>query len=156
MGDAPFAAHNGTFGEYPETFGESPETFLGIHVRMTDRQPRQSLEHLSKKIERLNLSPSQIFLATDNAEVEDYFAATHKNVVFMPKWRPQYDTGQQAGIHHYAALSDDYSKVETVLKESIVDMWLLSKCEYLIFQKNSRFSRMSAILKNQPAKTFSW
>jgi hypothetical protein len=132
--------------------------FVGVHVRMTDKHPQNSLEELSAKINKLNLPDLKIFLATDNVEVEDYFAATYnKSVVFTPKWRPQYDDKKQkTGIHHYAIWSGDYSKAETVLKESIVDMWLLSKCDYLICQKNSGFSQISAILKNQPDKTFSW
>ena len=128
---------------------------IGVHVRMTDLQPKSSLECLTRKIDKIQLQPSTIFLATDNERVEEYFDKHYKNVVFMPKHRLEY-ADAQTGIHHRAIRTGDYSLAETTLKESILDMWLLSKCEYLFCQGNSSFSKIAMTLKNQPEKTFLW
>jgi hypothetical protein len=135
------------------SFGLS-ETTIGIHVRMTDKTPSVSMEHLSQKIYGLKIKNPAIFLATDNKEVETYFLRNHQNVIFTQKWRPH--NNAKTGIHHYAFQTGNYGMAETVLKESIIDMWLLSRCEYLIYQKNSGFSTISSILKNQENKTWWW
>ncbi|SFE96362.1 hypothetical protein [Thermophagus xiamenensis] len=128
---------------------------IGVHVRMTDKQPDSSLDSLKKIINDLKTKSSNIFLATDNKMVEDYFLKNFKNVVFTSKWRPE-DYGQKMGIHQFAIRHEKYDHAETILKESIIDMWLLAHCEFLIYQKNSSFSKISAIIKNEPEKTFSW
>ncbi|NLZ74161.1 MAG: hypothetical protein GX905_10190 [Bacteroidales bacterium] len=128
---------------------------IGVHVRMTDKQPSNSLQYLKEKISHLNLENYQIFLATDNIEAEEFFQSNFKNIVFTKKWRPNGEA-RNKGIHQYASRNEDYEMAERQLRESIIDMWLLSKCEYLIWQENSSFSRVSAVLKNEPSKTFSW
>jgi len=131
------------------------ENTIGVHVRMTDKQPDATLDTLKAKINSLNIGSPQIFLATDNQEVEEYFLQHFNHVVFTEKWRPE-NTGKQMGVHQYAIRNKDYEAAETMLKESIIDMWLLSKCEYLIAQKNSSFSRISSTFKNQVEKTYNW
>lgn len=128
---------------------------VGIHIRMTDKQPDSDLDKLIKKIKDLGFEKKQVFLATDNPEIEDSFQGIFSNLIFLPKWRPEH-IGKQMGVHQYAIRNKDYGMAERQLKESIIDMWLLSKCEFLIYQKNSSFSRVSAVLKNEPTKTFSW
>ena len=135
------------------------ENTVGVHVRMTDLQPKSSLEHLMKKINNIKPPHSNIFLATDNERVEVFFRQRYPNTVFLPKHRLETtgeQTGEQTGVHHRSIRTGDFSQAETILKESILDMWLLSKCEYLIRQENSSFSKISAIMKNQPEKTFIW
>jgi hypothetical protein len=128
---------------------------VGVHIRMTDKQPDSDLDQLFKKIKDLGLEEKQLFLATDNPKVEDIFQRIFPKLIFLPKWRPEH-LGKQMGVHQYAIRNKDYGMAERQLKESIIDMWLLSKCEYLIYQQNSSFSRVSAVLKNEPTKTFSW
>jgi hypothetical protein len=128
---------------------------VGVHVRMTDLQPKAPLTSLTQKIDKMKLNSHRIFLATDNEQIEEYFKQRYQNVIFMPKHRMEY-ADARTGIHHRAVRTGDYSMAETVLKESIIDMWLLSKCEYLFCQGNSSFSKIAAILKNQPEKTFVW
>ena len=128
---------------------------IGVHVRMTDLQPKSSLECLTRKIDKMQPNHFSTFLATDNDQVEEYFSRQYKNVVCLPKHRLE-NTDSKTGIHHYAIRTGDYSLAETTLKESILDMWLLSKCGYIFCQGNSSFSKISAILKNQPEKTFVW
>lgn len=128
---------------------------VGVHIRMTDKQPDSDLDQLFKKIKDLGLEEKQLFLATDNPKVEDIFQRIFPKLIFLPKWRPEH-LGKQMGVHQYAIRNKDYGMAERQLKESIIDMWLLSKCEYLIYQTNSSFSRVSAVLKNEPNKTYSW
>jgi hypothetical protein len=132
---------------------------IGIHVRMIERRHSCEPEYISEKIHRvakkLKLRRPKIFLATDSDYIEDYFREKHPTAVFTEKWRPDGEY-RHTGVHHYASMTGDYSKSERALKESIIDMWLLSKCDYLIYQKGSTFSIHSAILKNEPERTFSW
>ena len=131
------------------------EHVIGIHVRMTDLQPKLSLESLTRKIDKIQKPHSIVFLATDNERVEEYFSRYYQNVVFLPKHRLEY-ADARTGVHHRAIRTGDYSQAENTLKESILDMWLLSKCGYLFCQGNSSFSKIAAVLKNQPEKTFMW
>ena len=87
---------------------------IGVHVRKTDLQPKSSLECLTRKIDKIQLHHSTIFLATDNERVEEYFDKHYKNVVFMPKHRLEY-ADAQTGIHHRAIRTGDYSLAETTL-----------------------------------------
>ncbi|MDR1667054.1 MAG: hypothetical protein LBS03_05105 [Bacteroidales bacterium] len=138
---------------------ELADKTIGVHVRMTDRriscQPEYLLERVQRVAQKLKLHCPKIFLATDSEDMEDYFREKHPATVFTEKWRPEGEY-RHTGVHHYAAMTGDYSKSERVLKDSIIDMWLLSKCEYLIYQRDSNFSIHSSILKNDPKKTFSW
>ncbi|MDR2910492.1 MAG: hypothetical protein LBV47_03880 [Bacteroidales bacterium] len=132
---------------------------IGVHVRMTDKQPVASLNKLADKLVGITLEAKlhspKLFIATDSEAVENYFKEHFNNVFFTEKWRPD-KSGKEMGIHQYAIRSEDYTMAERMLKESIIDMWLLSKCEYLVWQSNSTFSKIASILKYEPEKTLSW
>jgi len=128
---------------------------IGIHIRMTDKQPQSELVVLKEQILRLNINNPQLFIASDSEIAEEYFSKHFKNVLFTKKWRPE-NTGKKMGMHQFAIRNQNYANAELMLRESITDMWLLSKCKYLIYQSNSSFSKISAILKNDSSKTFTW
>ncbi len=136
-------------------FHLSSSNSIGVHVRMTDKQPQNSLDTLFRKIDSIGINNPNIFLATDNKEVENLFKQRYRNVCFTAKWRPE-NTGIKMGTHQYAIRTKDYTAAETMLEESITDMWLLSKCTHLIYQHNSSFSTISQYLKNNKNNTYTW
>lgn len=128
---------------------------IGVHVRNTDKKPISNLNSIFAKIRSLG-SGFSIFLSTDNAFIEREFTRTFSNIITYPKAYLAEINNCNIGIHHYSITSNNYYIAEQILEDSIIDMHLLSKCDYLIYQKNSSFSEVSAALKDQPEKTLFW
>lgn len=125
---------------------------IGIHIRYTDKKPDASFEKLYERIEKIGMEGKKIFLSTDNREIEKMMKEKYHHIITFPKFLPD---EQKEGLHQWALYNKDESAKVTMFEESIIDMWLLSKCEYLIFQENSSFSQISRILKND-TKSFGW
>lgn len=126
---------------------------IGVHVRSTDKKPQKPLEALFAGIARLNLKDPKIFLATDNKEISRQVKSKFNAVIEYPKLMPEVRTG---GMHLWAKYSGHPEQGERILEESIVDMWLLSKCEYLLYQSNSTFSLISAYLHKEISRAVAW
>lgn len=126
---------------------------IGIHIRSTDKTPGIVLGKLFEKIKELSIKGLKIFLATDSLTIEKEVKRNFSEVITYPKFLPQ---AQEEGLHQYALYNNMTELAETIFKESIMDMWLLSKCEYLYFQGNSSFSNISRILHKEPSKCFNW
>jgi dsRNA-specific ribonuclease len=61
------------------------------------------------------------------------------------------------GLHKWAEKQGDYVLAQTILKESILDLYLLSACKYLYYQGNSSFSKIAVALKdNNENFCFDW
>jgi hypothetical protein len=97
----------------------------------------------------------KIFLSTDNPEVEKLFQKTFSDIITLPKELPIYSENNM-GTHQYAIRTGNYEAVDAMFKQSVMDMWLLASCEFLIYQNNSSFSKISAILKPDKTKISSW
>lgn len=128
---------------------------IGVHIRSTDKIPAASVKTVFKIISQICNNTPSIFLATDAPEVEIEFKKKYKKVITYPKLYPSKKPAD-CGLHHYAIRTGDYSYAKKQLEDSIFDMYLLAKYEFLIYQKNSSFSEVSAVLKNMPEKTFFW
>lgn len=126
---------------------------IGIHIRMTDKQPVKKLEVIFQKIADIGLSDFQIFLATDNIEVENSFKSKYPHIITHPKFLPE---NTQDGLHFYAMNNQDDNLAYQIAKESIIDMFLLSKCEYLIYQDNSTFSQIAKAYHPDSNKQIDW
>lgn len=125
---------------------------IGIHIRYTDKKPDASFDRLYESIESIGAKGKRIFLSTDNKEIEKMMKEKYNDIITYPKFLPE---EQKEGLHQWALYNKDENAKLVMFEESIVDMWLLSKCEYLIFQENSSFSQVSRILKND-SKSFGW
>lgn len=130
---------------------------LGVHIRFTDKKPDKALNILFEKI--TNLQKSQqiqgFFLATDSEFALQLFKNTFKNVHYLLKPIPS--GSEKEGIHRVNyARDENRMEKKQMLEDSILDMWLLSRCEYLFYQGNSSFSRISKILHKDEAKSFDW
>lgn len=127
---------------------------IGVHIRMTDKQPDNELQKIVEIVKQINLKNAKLFLATDNYSVIDELKKHFCNIITLPK--TQVDLPHGIGLHQYAIRTGDYKHVHKQFKESILDMWLLSQCQYLITQSNSSFSRISQYIKNEPTNTKTW
>lgn len=126
---------------------------VGIHVRNTDKQPQKTLDALFGKLEKLNLTNPKYFLATDNKQVAEFLRSKLSPVIEFPKMMPDL---KGEGMHLWAKYNDQLQHGERILEESIMDMWLLSMCEYLLYQGNSTFSILSKFMHREVLKTSPW
>jgi len=118
------------------------EQVIGLHIRHTDRQT--NLNAYRRALERfLRRSPqAHIFLATDNRMVSEEYHRQFKNVISTAKWFPD----GMLSMHYNSACPD---RVASGI-EALVDMYLLSDCDYLIYPSVSTFSWISWILSGLP------
>lgn len=121
-----------------------PEKVIGVHIRHTDR--KINLAKYERYLRRfLKRCPdAHIFLATDNQQVCRDYQKRFKNVFSTPKWFPK----GMASMHQNINCPD---KVANGI-EALVDMYLLAKCDYLIYSGHSTFSFISRILSNAQPK----
>ncbi|MEI2418820.1 nodulation protein NodZ [Arthrospira platensis SPKY2] len=121
-------------------------TVVGVHVRWTDKQPNQKIDILFERINAIlnKESNAKIYIATDNQKIIDSFQQTYRNqLIFRQKWFP---TSSGETLHH----AHQKRPVEDIFFDAVIEMFLLSKCNYLIYQDNSSFSNISACYSIAP------
>lgn len=122
-------------GRYAASFGH-PE--IGVHVRHTDR--KTPLRRLRAKLDqRLRRDPgARIFLATDSINVQIELQRQFPNLRVIAK----YLDANEARLHDPGLGVSKLFEAENAL----IDMWLLSRCEHLIYSRHSTFSVTSSYL----------
>jgi len=138
---------------YQDRYQLSKDT-IGVHVRDTDKSIGISIDKLFLEIDYLYTNNMKIFLATDNQNIERLFIQKYNHVVIYPKNLPT--PNQKRGIHMWGIDHDDEEYNRSMFKDSIIDMWLLSKCEYLLYQGNSSFSVISKHLHKNQERVYDW
>ena len=127
---------------------------IGVHVRYTDKKPKQQLNVLFKKLKENLNNGMNIFLCTDNSDIENDFKEKFGNRVIMTeKYIPKV---KGEGIHIWASLQNNDDLKRQMFEDSLIDMWLLSKCKFLFWQGNSSFSMISKLLLNDNRKCKDW
>jgi hypothetical protein len=115
---------------------------IGVHIRLTDLHGPYPL--LLSKLRKLAFEKKHatIFLATDNRkvelEIEKMFPGRVKK---LDKLMPNDGT---------PIFSKKKFRSKQALKEALLDMYLLSFCNYLIFSSTSSFGLCSALLSQAP------
>ena len=132
---------------------ELEEKAIGVHIRHTDKQPLRNFEEIKSKIASLLIECDRVFVCTDNHEIEVAITSWFPNVVIQEKFYPENFEG---GLHQYSIQTGDYSHLDQSFLESIIDMWSLSKCKYLLYQGNSSFSLISNALRNETLESRNW
>ena len=122
---------------------------IGVHIRYTDNVNKEgsaipvSPEFFLQATERLmsDVPGANLFLATDNYEVESEFVKKFTNVVLLKKDFP---------LSSKKALHDPNPGTNRLLnaKQAIQDMYLLSECDYLIFSSMSSYAICASMLSN--------
>lgn len=114
---------------------------IGIHIRHTDLQ--SPLEEMLACLRRRAEEDCNIFLATDNKHVQAAVCNIFPHAVFSPKSFPNGDEP----LHCFVPELKNVQKGE----EALLDMYLLSKCNELIYYHKSSFSRIPLLLSSLPA-----
>lgn len=117
-----------------------PETVIGLHIRHTDR--RTNLAKYENQLYRFlkRYPDAHIFLATDNGQISQEYRQRFKNVFSTPKWFPN----GMLSMHQNVNCPD---KIANGI-EALVDMYLLAKCDCLIYSGYSTFSLISRVLSD--------
>lgn len=131
----------------------SGQEIVGVHVRSTDKKPSRSISTLIQRIRDMGLAQTRIFLATDSKAVAQQFREAFSDLAEYPKELPTVESG---GIHQWGMRNNNARAAMDMLESSIVDMYALSRCDYLFYQGNSSFSRISAMLHPDQDNVFDW
>ena len=128
---------------------EMNHPLIGLQIRtgsgLTDFKDSASymtmdgINHVNSIIEsiiRNGLSNSTIFLSTDSNAVQEYMKNTTYNVV----------TADVYQIGHTARGRPGYD--DSFIKRAVIDLYLLSRCNYLIMTKGSSFGNPAVILSS--------
>ncbi|MCW5976650.1 MAG: hypothetical protein KIT09_01165 [Bryobacteraceae bacterium] len=116
---------------------------VGVHVRYSDHQARlwailRKLNSLLRKDPRL-----QVFLATDNLEIERMFEKNYPGAITAPHWYPP-----AAGLPiHTSPTRPDPVEIGC---EALIDLYLLARCQFLIIDSSSSFSCIATLLTDAP------
>lgn len=130
------------------------DSAIGVHVRYTDKKPKGQLDTLKRKLKTMIDGGMNIFLCTDNSDVEAEFKQTFYNKVIMnAKYIPK---GTSKGIHIWASRQKDDKLKKQMFEDCLMDMWLLSRCRLLYWQGNSSFSMISKLLMNDNSRCIDW
>jgi len=115
---------------------------VGLHIRYSDKKSR--LSSMLKKLDALlKQNPDlQIFVATDNIEIQNYIEEKYPRVLSTPKTYPE----PGAPIHFGFTGSDQLKQGV----EALVDMYLLAACDYLILDESSAFAYVATLLSKAP------
>ncbi|MEG2171996.1 MAG: nodulation protein NodZ [Desulfovibrionaceae bacterium] len=117
---------------------------VGIHIRHTDLQsPLENMLACLRQITDTAEKACNIFLATDNKHVQSTVGKMFPQAVFCPKHFPAGDEP----LHCFVPDVANVPKGE----EALIDMYLLSKCDELIYYHKSSFSRIPLLLADLPA-----
>ncbi|MCF8422786.1 MAG: hypothetical protein K9H41_00435 [Bacteroidia bacterium] len=125
---------------------------VGIHIRDTDKRPTAEVRKIINHI-KLNYKNSPIFLSTDSTEIENLFLKEISSLILFPKNKPQL---KGEGLHQWALYNNEEELKYILFEESIMEMFLLSRCKYLFFQGNSTFSNVSKVYHQNKNNCYDW
>ena len=126
---------------------------IGVNVRSTDKKPLNSIEFLFEKIDNMPLHNPTVYLATDNKKILERFKIKYTRLVFYERFLPDVTT---EGIHQWSLYQNKPKYAKQILYDSIMQLWLLSKCQYVFYQGNSSFSILAKMLHMDKGKSFNW
>lgn len=124
------------------------ENIIGVHVRYTDNMKKIYIKNMGINIDSyfptidgiLEKEPqSKIFLSTDNKKVIELFKEKYINIIFIDKYFPENDVA----IH----LIKNFDKLK-IAEEAVIDLYLLSSCNQLVYSSGSSYGRLSLFLSD--------
>ncbi len=117
---------------------------VGVHVRYSDRTTDPAKLEAAARAQLARLPDNaSIFLATDNRRVEDDYRTTFEHVITTPKWFPP----EGATMHQNTDCTDPIANGN----EALLDMYLLARCDALVYASRSTFSEISRLVSDIPA-----
>ena len=131
----------------------SLEKGVGVHIRNTDKRPTTGVQKVIDHI-LIKYKNTPVYLSTDSTEVEALFFKAIPNLILFPKAKPKLN-GE--GLHQWALHNDPKEEFKyTLFEESVIEMFLLSKCQYLYYQGNSTFSNISKVYHIDKTNCYDW
>jgi hypothetical protein len=123
-------------------FAQRERPIIGVHIRYTDR--KAPLGRIERELARLRqrLPDAAIFLATDNSEVERRIMRRFAGAFVIEKEMGSFG----AALHFDAVFADPLREAENAL----IDLWALSRCDWLIHSRHSTFSVAAALIGRIP------
>lgn len=121
---------------------ELGDVSIGLHIRASDRKNSWSMyPRIVDKLRRTwpNLT---VFVATDNKDVENELRRRYPRVVSSQKWYAP------AGVPLHRS-RDCPDKLESGI-EALVDMYLLGRCNYLVYNNTSTFGVFASLTSEAP------
>lgn len=115
---------------------------IGVHVRYTDRKVKLDRIILETRALRQRMPEALIFLATDNRQAQEQFCVSFERVVVIDK---AFGTGEKS-LHEQTDHADRLREAENAL----IDMWALSRCDWLVHSRQSTFSVAAAMIGGIP------
>jgi len=114
---------------------------IGVHIRYSDMKiPLDEIYQKVKQVVQQN-KQATIFLATDSKEVSENFQNTYEKVVKTDKWFSP--SGER--LHQNWTQCPD--RIENG-KQALIDLYLLSECDSLIFSSQSSFGYVASLLSD--------
>ncbi|MCB0308534.1 MAG: hypothetical protein KDD48_04115 [Bdellovibrionales bacterium] len=136
--------------EVKQLFGGN--NVLGVHIRYTDLMPSVLLNKLHEYIARQSKNYQIIFLSTDSNEIEVQFKQRYKTIKVFSKYLPK---TKGIGLHQWG-LYQEPMQANLLFDESLRDLFALSRCDCLLFQSNSSFSRIARLLSASSQTQIDW
>ena len=125
---------------------------VGVHIRYTDKQPTRDVKNVVEHLKRTH-PDMQVYLSTDSIEIEQLFLENLTHVILYPKCKPPL---QGEGLHQWALYNKMEDLKSVLYEESVMEMFLLSKCKYLYYQGNSTFSNISRVYHVNKTNCYDW
>lgn len=127
------------FDRFIEEKFSSASDNIGVHIRYSDMKvPVDKIYDTLNKVQKRN-SRSPIFLSTDSQFIMESFKQKYDGVITAEKWySPPGET-----------LHQNWDKCPDPLQngiEALQDIYLLSKCQVLIFSSQSSFGYLASLL----------
>lgn len=128
---------------------------LGLHIRATDKNFQGTLDRLFNAIENFMKKKqiNKIFLCTDNKDIEKKFLKRFtKKIVIYPKTHPN----ENIPLHYWVKETGNGELAKQMAMEAILDMFILSRTEYMLSQLGSTFSEISSVYHEDKKKQNYW
>ena len=131
----------GRIADIRRGWGDGP--LIGIHVRHTDK--RTNLRQIKARLAACHrqFPEASIFLATDNAKVEQEFRRDYPGMLTAPKWYPT-----SGRLHGREECPDRLQN----LAEALIDLYLLAGCEHLIINGSSSLGYLAQVVGYTPPR----
>lgn len=136
-------------GEVDKLFAGRTRPVIGVHIRYTDMKVPLGKYVAAIGQLRQRMPEAPIFLATDHAEPQALIQSRFGNVFEIEKLVAT----DNAGLHRPdqrggATIANAQHEAENAL----IDMWALSRCDWLVHASRSTFSVLAAKLGGIPAE----
>lgn len=121
---------------------EFGQVTIGMHIRYTDRKNSYArYDSIARRILRIHPNAS-VFLCTDNKAVEEDLRSRYSNLITTPKWFAPPGTP----LHRTRECPDALERSV----EALVEMYLLSRCDYMIYNSTSTYAVMATLFSQAP------